>query len=1210
MTDTDIPHRSATASKVIAALRQGYEDADWRAFKLNEADTKSLIIYPVLKALGYEARFRKAEDSSSGNRPDECLFVETVTTVQMPVAVFVEVKPLGTDFDADMIQGRTDSPTRQIQRYLVQHAASDLNSIGVLTDGFRWRIYKRVSDTDNQLVADLNLRRIGHMHSRLLDSVLDESVRAVQDLVSLISRESLINLGYHRLKPIKANPADVFFSSFLESINPTRVLEKLLAVTSLTTYDDVAAKANLQGKTKDLHDNDWFWYAYTYGPEQRILEDDVRQGSFEVPVHIPIAAVHLTRGNLARNDVALTARVFEGISQGRAAIVIAYARPLGGSDAQLQARLAVAVNGRVSMTPQFELQLPLPSARKAVAAILEIVRNVPEGGISAEKLLEPLAVSELQQRFYREVAAWVERHQTGKPKAYRQAVLQHLIRLMFTWILKESNQLPSAPFDAAFVEGALGDLDRYHDEILTFLFHERLNVERGKRARHPNDIIDSALSAVPYLNGSLFMRNEAWEGMLSLNGDDYWSSDAKEPGIYTILARYHWTLDENRPGVKEQTLDPELLSNLFERLIAPTDVGHEHQKTMPGGTYYTPPDMADEMVKDALSAASRRHAGNMTAHRLRALFDHENPEIPEISVQDATRLRERISALEIFDPAVGSGAFLFSVLVSLKAAVAKLGGNIQVEEIIGRQLFGQDIHPLAVQITKLRLFIAIQAERMAMLRFNTDYIEGTPVDHSPLPNLEARVVCADTLATTPDPVWSPFAPNQLDGADVKVRSILAELAAVRSSWFNAHAEEDKARILSRDADIRGRLKTVLQNKGGIASPDLLALAQAALLSSNEVPAAVDPRLLFYAEDRDGFDVVIGNPPYERLFPESTKESRDAEVSKLKDEKGYRTTNVNNLYSLFCEVGLSLARVDGVLTMIMPLSVAFGDRQRQLRRIFETRCSQIDTRHYDNRPDTVFASSQMVRSPENRQRATVITASIGEAEKPRLGTTGLMRWSSDEREECLAARPAYWEDRERQENGSSHHADQWPRIPTKSIAALISAIGDQANDMLGTKNGSSPSLTIPQTAYLYLSVVPDGAIENRHETYLLVNDSFDSRLAIAAANSRVAFGWWMIYGDGFHVKQSDFLGFCIPDAWIAAPDEPISLGQQLIDAIPHCRVENRFRGKSFENVDFHTGRPDLIEQIDKLYIAALGLPEEPLLTHLRIMRSNSSWRFEE
>ena len=332
--------------------------------------------------------------------------------------------------------------------------------------------------------------------------------------------------------------------------------ENFLDADSPDIYRDMATKANPQGKAKDLHDNEWYWYAYTYGPRQKFVGDDARRGSVANPVFIPVAAVHFTRGNLAKTDVAMTARTFAGISPGRAAVVIAYARPIGGIDPLVDARLAVAVDGQVSMTPQFELHLLPPSVRKAVAEILEMIRNAPEEGIEAEKLAEPLAVSELQQRFYREVAAWVERHQVRQTKTRRQAVLQHLIRLMFTWILKESNELPSAPFDAAFVKDALGDLDKYHNEMLTFLFHERLNVEIAKREQHENPAVENALNPVPYLNGSLFMRNAAWDDTLSLNGDDYWSSDKKEPGIYTILARYHWTLDENRPGVNEQTLEP------------------------------------------------------------------------------------------------------------------------------------------------------------------------------------------------------------------------------------------------------------------------------------------------------------------------------------------------------------------------------------------------------------------------------------------------------------------------------------------------------------------------------------------------------------------------------------------------------------------------------------------------------------------------------
>ena len=60
-------------------------------------------------------------------------------------------------------------------------------------------------------------------------------------------------------------------------------------------------------------------------------------------------------------------------------------------------------------------------------------------------------------------------------------------------------------------------------------------------------------------------------------------------------------------------------------------------------------------------------------------------------------------------------------------------------------------------------------------------------------------------------------------------------------------------------------------------------------------------------------------------------------------------------------------------------------------------------------------------------------------------------------------------------------------------------------------------------------------------------------------------------------------------------------------MPECEVEITIHKKVWKNVNFHL-KPDLIAELDRLHIAALGLPEEQLLTHLRIMRSSSSWDF--
>ena len=48
------------------------------------------------------------------------------------------------------------------------------------------------------------------------------------------------------------------------------------------------------------------------------------------------------------------------------------------------------------------------------------------------------------------------------------------------------------------------------------------------------------------------------------------------------------------------------------------------------------------------------------------------------------------------------------------------------------------------------------------------------------------------------------------------------------------------------------------------------------------------------------------------------------------------------------------------------------------------------------------------------------------------------------------------------------------------------------------------------------------------------------------------------------------------------------------------------GVQWRNVNFFSGAPALIDALDRLQIEALGLPFEPLIDHLRIMRSSSSW----
>lgn len=124
----------------------------------------------------------------------------------------------------------------------------------------------------------------------------------------------------------------------------------------------------------------------------------------------------------------------------------------------------------------------------------------------------------------------------------------------------------------------------------------------------------------------------------------------------------------------------------------------------------------------------------------------------------------------------------------------------------------------------------------------------------------------------------------------------------------------------------------------------------------------------------------------------------------------------------------------------------------------------------------------------------------------------------------------------------------------------------------------------------------------------------AKLAIAALNGHVAYGWWRAFGDGYHVKLSDFSAFTIPDAWLDGDkrDRALQLGQELIEAIPQSIKAKLNAGQEWPNVDFFAAYPGLIAALDRFHLESLGFDQsesEALLVHLRRMRSPSGWDFD-
>ena len=413
----------------------------------------------------------------------------------------------------------------------------------------------------------------------------------------------------------------------------------------------------------------------------------------------------------------------------------------------------------------------------------------------------------MQRDFYGEIRAWVRRlrHNEAAFRAVRsrderhEIVLRHLIRVLFVWILKEEGSIPPTLFERAFPEEH--GISDYHQDVLRFLFHERLNKQDEDRAPYGIAAADEAFRAVPFLNGSLFAPRTGDE-RLRIGELGYWGGDEEPDGLFDILARYYWTADEQRPGEREQTLDPELLSNLFEQLLADPLIEEgelqERDETLkaPDGAYYTPMDVTAEMAADALAAAVRDQTPTAISNvELLDLFRDPDAELPALRKLGRARknqLVRRIEDLRIFDPATGSGAFLLAVLQALRTALERLrpDGPNPTRAIVANQLMGQDVNPMAAQIARLRLFVALEAA------------ERTLDEREPLPNLEARIVCANTLWTHPSPDYDPFARGSgsaLQGALIaddrrsELENSLRRLAAIRDEWAQRSQRDGQER---------------------------------------------------------------------------------------------------------------------------------------------------------------------------------------------------------------------------------------------------------------------------------------------------------------------------------------------------------------------------------------------------------------------------------
>ena len=321
---------SDTVGRVAEALRTGLRQIGQRGSLLNEATTLSLLIRPVLDALGYPPAHRIPEYGLQSNRLDEACYARPIANNQPGhAAIIVEAKQCYTDFDRSSPgQGSYTSPDRQIKRYLKQHRASGPDTIGLLTDGIKWRIYRRAGDPSNhdvEVVVEFNFEGLIETGQTVIPGLADDIRDRLRDMVALLSVVSAPTVLSPRRQ---VNLADQFFSSIIDATDPEDMLKAITSEPDLVLQPGLGEATELRGVFLDAHDNDWSRHAFS--PAVFIKSEKPEL----LPSFANLAAVRLHGLELRRPDVALCARAFAAASDAKASVVLAHTAALDGTAPQ------------------------------------------------------------------------------------------------------------------------------------------------------------------------------------------------------------------------------------------------------------------------------------------------------------------------------------------------------------------------------------------------------------------------------------------------------------------------------------------------------------------------------------------------------------------------------------------------------------------------------------------------------------------------------------------------------------------------------------------------------------------------------------------------------------------------------------------------------------------------------------------------------------
>jgi len=497
--------------------------------------------------------------------------------------------------------------------------------------------------------------------------------------------------------------------------------------------------------------------------------------------------------------------------------------------------------------------------------------------------------------------------------------LQFLNRCMFLYFIEKKGWLGGdRDFLMSFwrvYKGSEQAKDTFFENWLKVMFFEAFNNRfHGGHGQFPPEIIN-ILALAPYLNGGLFNKNPL---DCKCETDNVMISDHRFEQIITFLDRYNFTITEDTPLDIEVAVDAEMLGMVYESLV---NISEDDDRRGEAGIFYTPRVEIDLMCRLSLTDYLANHLGQ---NRKKLLYEwvfaqdqkqKQQADLQIVSLKLTEPLSELLNNIKVVDPACGSGSFLvgmLSILDDLRGRLEQIGNKTSSiydrrREIIGNNLYGVDVKDWACHVAELRLWLAIIID--AQFTKEELHIRKEPL----LPNFSFNIRFGDSLVQQAGGVDMAHRRGATElSQSIKIK--LRELKHEKIKFYNNEPDRkfDTAeqleqqevlvfrnlledRIKSIDTECKNLMRIQAEKQahqqrnlltGQLEGPakqftlgyaerekqitelkeeqQRLDTALNSIRNKATVPFVWDIAFAeVMADDKAGFDIVIGNPPYVR-----------------------------------------------------------------------------------------------------------------------------------------------------------------------------------------------------------------------------------------------------------------------------------------------------------------------------------------------------------